>query len=526
MNEDIFMNLITVLAVVFLIGLGLKKFLKKQLLPISLSELSPSNRYSVKELLTFLINNKEMRIRLLITIGILIIVRLCAFIPHPGVDSRVLAMFFERVAGKPSPFLSTLPDRVSVFSLGIMPFLSSCILIQILSVFIPALKKAASGGEGGRAQIARYSYGLTVALSLLQSYFMSLWLDNPAHFMGANILTIHGLSLKLITMATLTGGVLLLLFLADLINKYGIGNGIAMIFISGSLMHVLFRAYQCYYMYQEGHLGIVTILIILAIWAGALYLAFFFTRREKKIEVIEATTKREFTIPLRATWTGDVPIGFAESIYLFPFTLASIAATTSVQSVALDIMTNFWIKTIVMVVLIILFTYCYAVVIFRPKNIEDLLTKYNYSLKSADKEIVQCLNGGLYKMLMIGALLLVIMPNVPEIAGYLLQIKESIVIVMRGSLILICAGVFFDLLSQIEFFYEKSKLSGKGLAVAYIAPDEIEARIKSEYLKSKSIDALVEPLRFTWGMPIKTAVDKYRIYTAADKVKDARMLIE
>lgn len=527
MNEDIFMNLVAVLAVIALIGLGLSKFLKKRSLPISLPQMLPGNKYPIKDLLLFLVNNRETRTRLLITIGVLIIVRACAFIPNPGINSALFTQFLRLINKTSYPFFSPSLDRLSIFSLGLMPFLSSCIIIQILCALTPAGRKVMFGGEKGRAQIVKYTYGLTLALALLQSFFLSLWLQNPAHFAGEKISAINGMPFTLITMATLTGAVLLLLFLAEVINKYGIGNGIAMIFISGSLMHVLFKVYQCSVLYIENRIETFAILISLALLIGTLYLAFFFTSKEKRIELQNMATKREFTIPLRASWVADVPLDLSQSIYLFPMTIAAISTNPAIQNFVYHILENIWVRGIFMGILTIMFTYFYAAIIFQPKKIVGLLKKYNYSLKSTEnKEPAQYLSNNLVNVLIITVFLLIVIPVIPETITNLLQIKDFTMIIMTGSVILIFAGVFFDLLSQLEFFYEKSKLSNKDLAVAYIAPDEIEAKIKSEYLKDKGIDALVEPLRFTWGMPIKTAVDQYRIYTASNKVDEARMLIE
>ena len=201
-------------------------------------------------------------------------------------------------------------------------------------------------------------------------------------------------------------------------------------------------------------------------------------------------------------------------------------------------LSNFIIKAI----LLLVFTYVYASIIFKPDYIQNLLLRFNFSFKSIEgKKQTQYLDNQFSKILIITTLLLLILPNMPTWLNDLLfyagkytamlglnhgVVNVEVVYVADALSILVFVGVFFDILSQLEFFYQKSKVSSRNLQVAYVAFDEIEAKIKSEYLKGKGINALVEPLRFTWGMPIRTAIDQYRIYTPAKDVKKARKLIE
>jgi hypothetical protein len=181
-------------------------------------------------------------------------------------------------------------------------------------------------------------------------------------------------------------------------------------------------------------------------------------------------------------------------------------------------------------ILLFFCTYIYASIIFQPQYIQNLLQKYNFAVKEIeDKDPISHLDNSLSRILIITIILLFIMPKVSALISSLLPAAKSgigVIFVGGSTAILIFAGVFFDILSQLEFFYQKNKKTDKNFAVAYVAFDEIEARIKSEYLRGKKIDALVEPLRFTWGIPIRTAIDQYRIYVPKKEVAKARKLIE
>ena len=518
MAVDIFF----ILVFVILIILAIKSFFRRFPIPILPMLLFPSNAHSIKELLLFFITNKETRTRLCITLGVLLVIRILAFIPTPGINQEAFSSLFQDT----NNIIFGSFTRFSIASLGIMPFISACFLIQLLSVVIPPLKKATFGDEEGRRKIVRYTLFLTVGLALVQSYGMSTWLENTMGHQGTSLVTMQGVPFRIITMATLTATVFLYLFLADLINKYGIGNGIALMIVTGAILGVFPWIYQGYNSY--GEIGIVRVFGIILLVVGSLYVAFFFTSREKKIVLKDKKTNREITIPLRVSWVAKGPL-FLHSmiIHILFLTILNIIQHPYLQSLS-DFFIGFTVSSfIVKGALLLMFTYIYASIIFRPQYLQSLFQRYNFVLKSTEgKKPAAYFDDHLSKLLIITFLLLFIFHYVPLFIQALLPSEYFLVSTVGALSILVLVGVFFDLLSQLEFFYQKSKASSKNLTVAYIAFDEIEAKIKSEYLKGKGINALVEPLRFTWGIPIRTAIDQYRIYTSARDVKKARKLIE
>ena len=259
MRVDMFMGILAVLVVVLLIRLAIKRFIRRFPVFIPPTFLSPGKARSIKELLLFLITNRETRIRLCITLGVLIVIRILAFIPVPGINQEAFAALFQDTQS----ILSSAFARISIVSLGLIPFFSACLLIQLLSVVIPPLKKVTFGDEEGRRKIVHYTCLLTVGLALVQSYGISVWLEKIMSPQGTSIVVMQGVLFRIVTMATLTATVFLFLFLADIINKYGIGNGIAMIVVSGTVLGLLSWVYQGYTFYTEDGIGILKALIII-----------------------------------------------------------------------------------------------------------------------------------------------------------------------------------------------------------------------------------------------------------------------
>lgn len=532
MTEDVFMKLIMFGMVAFIIGMGIKRLLGKN--PKFLAKFtqlpSKGNTHSIKDLLSFMVKNIETRRRLLITIGILVGIQVLYFVPLAGVDVNALRGFFKNIAQASGGstlqlYLGGPFGKLSLSALSIAPFISACLLLQLASIAIPAIRNAAFGGEKGRQKLVKYSYILATILALIQSYFLSQWLQNPSHFAGLNLVTLDPLLFTIITMASLTGMVLFLLFLANLISRYGLGNGIAMIVISGILMRSLVAIPQLITMYTSNQASLFSVIALLAIFIGFLYFAFLFTNRDKIITIKSDTSGKESEIRLRVNWVGKVPIIITKTIYLLPATIAGFVSSAAIKNFANALIMNVWLSVVIQTILILFLTYLYAVVIFKPSKVLDLLSKYNFSLNLKEGEDPKgYLDNNLSGVLIITFVMLFLASGLPSMISPLFKMPYLVASFMGGTTVLILTGVFSDILRQLEFFYKKGET--KDLEVAYVALDEIEATVKSEYLKSNNINALVEPIRFTWGMPIRTAIDQYRIYAPSDKVKDARELLK
>lgn len=488
--------------------------------------LSPEPSHNLKSILTWAINDIEMRKRILITIGVLIVLRMLFLLPLPGINLETLKEFFRRISAVQGGSILMLfsggaMERLTIFALGLMPFFSSCIIIQLASAVIPKLKKLSFGGERGRVEISKYTYIITLILCLVQSYSIGLWLENPARFEGMKLITMPGLGFRLICMATMTAAVILLLFIADLITRYGIGNGIAVIAVSFIPLRLFTACKQIIILDQRRQLPLAPVLLGI-IFVGLIYVIYFITNRTRAIELQDDKSNKVF-IHFRPTIIGDAPISFAQAIILFPATVASFTGARNLYNL---FMRGHLLYTAVYLVLIAIFTYLYAAIVFNPKYILNIMSKYGYKLvKNKDDKEEDYLDDNMSKVLIITALFLAVVALIPDLVMAFFRVPYLVASFFGGMGIAFAVGVFSDTIKQLGFFKDKQDSGTKDWNICYIAFDEVEAKIKSEYLKSKGIPALVEPLRFSWGMPIRTIVDQYRIYVSSDKKEEARNLI-
>lgn len=521
MPENYLMGLVGIAIGGFMVVMILRTIFNKY--GISLSR-EPS--HNLKSILAWAANDAEMRKRILITVGILIMLRIAFLLPLPGINLETLKEFFRRISTVQGGSILMLfsggaMERLTIFALGLIPFFSSCIIIQLASAVVPKLRKMSFGGESGRAEISKYTYIITIVLCLVQSYFIGLWLENPARFEGMRLITMPGLGFRLICMATMTAAVILLLFIADVITRYGIGNGIAVIAVSFIPLRMFTACKQIIILNQTRQLPFSPILLGI-ILVGLVYAIYFITNRTKAIEFQDDKSNKIF-IHFRPTIIGDAPISFAQTIILLPATVASITGARNLYNI---FMRGHLLYSLTYIVLIVIFTYLYAAIVFNPKYILSITSKYGYTLvKSKSGKEEDYLDDNISKVLIITALFLAVIALIPDLVMAFFRIPYLAASFFGGMGIAFAVGVFSDTIKQLGFFKDKQYSGTKDWNICYIAFDEVEAKIKSEYLKSKRIPALVEPLRFTWGMPVRTIVDQYRIYVSSDKKEEARNLI-
>jgi preprotein translocase subunit SecY len=257
------------------------------------------------------------------------------------------------------------------------------------------------------------------------------------------------------------------------------------------------------------------------IFIGLIYFIYFITNRTKAIE-LQDDKSNKIVIHFRPTFIGDIPIVCAQSIMLFPAAVASIAGAHNLYL----FMRGHFIYTVVYITLIVLFTYFYALLVVNSRYVLYITRKYGYMLVNRkDGKEEGYLDDNISKVLIITALFLVVIAFIPDLIMFCFKIPYFIASFFGGTGIALSVGVFSDIINQLRFFRDKEESGIKNWNICYIAFDEVEAKIKSEYLKGKGIPALVEPLRFTWKMPIRTIVDQYRIYVPVDRKEEARNLI-
>ena len=499
-----------------------------------MEEFKVRREFKIPPILSKIWHDKELVKKILITLGIVIVYRLIAYVPLPGLNVNALINFFNNLArtqggtlfGVMNIFGSGALERLTILALGLMPYISSCIIVQLLGAFIPFFKKYyVMGGQEGREKIVKSTYCLTITLSAIQAFFISVWLENPSRFQGLSLVVSPGWGFRVTTVLSIVAGVLLLLWLAKLINNYGIGNGIAILVVFGILSRVPTVVYQLVVLHKNYQLTGNRLILLLLVLVASVAVIWLITKSTQKIPIKYNNAKTKNSITLRFSWAGKVPLGFAQSIILFPATIAAL--TPSLNNFATQFSKGGGLYTILHSILVVFFTYFYIAVVFRPREIANNMRRYNCQIENvaAEKEAEKYLDAKMTKNTMITALFLIAVALLPGLYGKVFGLPYLVIAFIGGASLLIIIGVFYDLKCQIESHFAMKESNKGEWGIAYIAFDEIEAEIKKGFLETKEIPCVIEPLRFTWGMPIRTAVDQYRLYTPIGKREGLKKLL-
>lgn len=517
-------NNLMLFVVIALAGAILFPFFKKIFRKIKeyIGPASFQQKAYLKDMLHFAITNSEMKKRLLITLSAIVVVQSLDFIILPGVDMALLFGFFDQqvVLGKMAErgIFDNLFERgrFSIFSLGLGPFLSSCLFLQIGIVLIPKLRKLFGNDSVDRRKMVKYTYVLTFILCILQSSGLASWMEQMK-FGGISVVSNPGLLFRMVAILSLTAAPILLLFLASVITRYGLGNGVAIVIISSYLFHYLAAIISSAVSVQNGTMSLFALLLSVAILAGLSYFIYYVTNIAKAIILRKGEYKA--TIPMRTTLVGDIPISWGTSLGSFSLILLSLpifGKNEGCQKLLLFFSSHVFV-IITSSIFLVIATFIYALIVFNPKRIMAMNKKYGFLLNGEAEESRIDLDDKVSKVLLITGFFLLSM--------FLMANSRQIFSVVRFFellYLLSIVGVFFDLVEQVKFHKDKLTSETKDWRQCEIAGDEIEAEIKRHTLKSQGIPVLIEPLRFSWGMPSGTIVDEYRIYVPVDKLAEAK----
>lgn len=486
----------------------------------------------------------DLRKRLIFTLVVLIIYKLASYIPTPGIDGAALSRFFADISRTSGGTLFGIMNiisggamsRMTIFALGVMPYLSSCIILQILGFFIRPLGRLNDKGWIGRRKIFRNAIYLAIILSVIQSFFISLWLENPAHFMGRPIVQFPGLWFRFSTIFSLTAGVIFIIYLAELITRKGIGNGIALFAVIVIMSRIPVAIYQLWTLRSGGMIAPYVIYLILLLMVSIIIATVIITRAQRKIPIkyTTATDVGDYTssgahIPLRFNFVGLVPLGFAQSIILFPATIAAFAPR--VQRLAQIIIPGHILYWIVYALLIIFFTYFYTAIVFRPRSIVSYLKRCGGSIQGvkSDEEGADYLDNIMTRVTLIVAIFLVAIAILPSLIRFSFKIPFLVSTIVGGSGLLIVVGVFLEIIEQLKVrisMYQRTDVEAAGWERVCVVFDEMRANIIMGFLQTKNIPCKIESLRFVWRMPIATPIDRFRLNVPSSKVQEVRGLLD
>ena len=404
----------------------------------------------------------ELRRRLLFTLGMFAIYRLGEHIPAPGVNGQALAAMFASQTGTLfglyDVFVGGAFSRATIFALGIMPYISASIILQLLGVVVPYFEKLRKEGEEGQKKITQWTRYGTVGISLIQSYAYALFLQHSNGSGGVNVVTNPGLGFVLTMMITQTAGTILVMWLGEQITERGIGNGISLIIfinIIGRLPNDIQRMFAAL---QAGSTSLFAILFGLAVLVAVIAGVVLLTQGTRKIPVQYAKRmvgRRMYGgasthIPLKVNTAGVIPIIFASSIMILPLTVASFFPPGSPGQ---DFIST-WISPgrvfyeLLYFLIIVFFTYFYTAVVLNPQDVAENMRKYGGFVPGIrpGKKTAEYIDRVLTRITLPGAIALGLIAVLPDalLSGLNMPFRFG------GTSILIVVGVALDTLSQIE----------------------------------------------------------------------------
>ncbi|MFA5089483.1 MAG: preprotein translocase subunit SecY [Candidatus Omnitrophota bacterium] len=415
----------------------------------------------------------DLKRRLIITGLLLGVYRIGCYLPIPGIDGASLAEFFSRVAktqggalfGIINMFSGGAMERLTIFALGIMPYISASIILQLLTAVIPSLEKLAKEGRAGHEKINQYTRYGTVALSLIQSFFIALWLENPARFEGLRIVVEPGWGFRILTVLTLTTGTIFIMWLGEQIQERGIGNGISLVITAGIVSRIPAAVNQLFILispFSPAHRQIqpFVLLIMAAFLVFVVFSVILITQGQRKIPVQYARRVvgrkifggQSTYIPLKVDTAGVIAIIFAQSIILFPATLASFVPNQAFQRWAQGLVRGHLLYTVIYAFLIIFFCYFYTAIVFNPVDISENMKKYGGFIPGVrpGKPTVDFLDYAVTRLTLAGAVFIAFIAIFPDFIMAWLKVPYLVASFFGGTGILIIVGVVLDTVKQME----------------------------------------------------------------------------
>jgi preprotein translocase subunit SecY len=421
----------------------------------------------------------ELKRRVLLTCALLIVYRIGAHVPTPGIDAHALARFFEQQAGNLLGFFDLFSGgalrRLSVFALGIMPYISSSIILQLLAVVIPTLEKLQKEGEQGRKKITQYTRYGTVLLAAIQGMGIAVGLESM-QIAGTAVVPNPGWPFRLMTTVTLTGGTMFIMWLGEQISERGIGNGISLLIFAGIIVRMPEAIFASWTLITQGELNPLVFLALLALMVAVVAGVIVMTLGQRRIPVQYAKRvvgRRVYGgqsthLPLRVNTAGVIPVIFASSIIAFPATIAQFIKHPWAQAVSAWLRFGGIPYTMIYAGGIIFFTYFYTAIIFNPTDVADNMKKYGGYIPGIrpGSKTADFIERILDRITLVGALYLAGISILPEI----LITQMNVPFYFGGTSLLIVVGVALDTVQQVEShllmrhyegFLKKAKVRGR-----------------------------------------------------------------
>ncbi|MEX2272940.1 MAG: preprotein translocase subunit SecY [Vicinamibacterales bacterium] len=451
----------------------------------------------------------ELRRRVLFTFGILAVYRVGSHIPTPGVNTAALAQLAEgtrnTMFGLYDMFSGNNLSQMTIFALGIMPYISASIILQLLTVVWPYLERLSKEGELGRRKITQYTRYGTVFLSIVQAFGIAIWLEKSGAMPGGMQLVYDpGWGFRLMTVLTLTAGSMLVMWLGEQITERGIGNGMSLLIFAGIIVNLPRAVIATLGQLQTGQIGPIVLVLLMLMMALVIATIVFVERGHRRVSVQYAKRlvgRRMYGgssthIPLKVNTGGVMPVIFASSILAFPATIGQMwvqqGSTGWLPDLLQQLQMGYPLYVLLYVTMIIFFAYFYTAIIFNPDDVAENMRKYGGFVPGIrpGKRTAEHIDTILARITLVGAVYLALVALLPEflISGfkvnYLPWVGESLdAVVPRfitdgmgvtfyfgGTSLLIIVGVSMDTVQQVESqlimrhydgFMKKTRIRGR-----------------------------------------------------------------
>ena len=447
----------------------------------------------------------ELRRRLLFTLAMLAVYRLGIHVPTPGIDRQAMAAFFDQQKNTLFGFLNLFSggalEQFSVFSLGIMPYISASIILQLLTVVFPYLERLSNEGEIGRRKITQYTRYGTVVLSIVQGMMISVGLEGTQGPGGHGLVLSAGWGFRLMTVITLTSGTAFIMWLGEQITERGIGNGMSLIIYSGIVVGFPRAVIQTADQIRTGQLGLISMLILTVVMALVVAAIIFVERGHRRVTVQYAKRvvgRRMYGgssthIPLKVNTGGVIPVIFASSILAFPATVATMLFKGAwVESLTQQLGVGMPLYNLLFVAGIVFFAYFYTAIIFNPDDVAENMRKYGGFVPGIrpGKRTAEHIDTILTRITLAGAIYLAVIAILPQflLSGFKVApipfigewldvnlpkfITEGMGVqfYFGGTSLLIVVGVAMDTVQQVESqlimrhydgFMKKTRIRGR-----------------------------------------------------------------
>ncbi|GAW68950.1 preprotein translocase subunit SecY [Geoanaerobacter pelophilus] len=402
----------------------------------------------------------ELKKKVLFSLAMLAVYRVGCHIPTPGIDAQALSQFFKAAQGTLlgmfDMFSGGALEKLTVFALGIMPYISSSIIFQLLTVVLPAVEKLSKEGDAGRKKIIQYTRYGTIVLAVVQAFGISIGLEAMRGPAGELVVPNPGWSFRLMTVITLTAGTAFIMWLGEQMSEKGIGNGISLIIFAGIVARIPNAIGNSFRLVKTGELSLFVLILIAAVMFAVIAAVVFMERGQRRIPIhyakrvvgLKTVGAQSSHLPLKVNMAGVIPPIFASSIIMFPATVGNFIDVPWVQAASKQLAPGKLLYEILFVAFIVFFCYFYTAVTFNPVDVADNIKKQGGYVPGIrpGKETSDFLDAVLTKLTFAGAIYISAVCVLPSI----LIGKFNLPFYFGGTSLLIAVGVGMDTLAQIE----------------------------------------------------------------------------